>query len=140
MGTWGAGNFDNDTAMDHLYEVAQPLVEQIERFLADPTLMDHNPPDGDTLGDVAMANIELLCRIAGSTRDPAYAIRGGMLPPPETVEEWKSRFLAAWDVCIDGYSPRGGYKEQRRAVIVATFDQLLELSRIHHWRGSNRES
>src|SRR5262245_14191273 len=80
MGTWRAGNSDSDTAMDHLYEASQTFVEQTERFLADPALMDDNPHEGDTLGDVAMANVELLCRIAGSTRDPADTIRGACCP------------------------------------------------------------
>ena len=77
MGAWGAGNFDNDTAMDYLYEFAHPLVEQIEHFLADPALMFDNPHERDTLGDVAMANVELLCRMAGTTRRILHVLVAG---------------------------------------------------------------
>jgi hypothetical protein len=33
MGTWGSGNFQSDTALDHLGTIVQPLPEQIQSSL-----------------------------------------------------------------------------------------------------------
>ena len=35
METWGAGNFDNDSAMDYLGEIEEELVTRIEDILQD---------------------------------------------------------------------------------------------------------
>ena len=51
------------------------------------------------------------------------------VPPPETVAEWKQKYLAIWEACIDGLSPEPNYKRQRREVLVATFERVERLAR-----------
>jgi hypothetical protein len=58
-----------------------------------------------------------------------------VLPRNLDVMAWKARYLAMFDEQIDGLGPVPGHKEKRRAVIVATFDQLIQ----HHHRVWQRE-
>jgi hypothetical protein len=47
-----------------------------------------------------------------------------VLPEGLDIAAWKQRYLAMYDEQIDGLKPRGHQKEQRRAVIASTPDQL----------------
>src|SRR5262249_31322174 len=105
MGTWGAGNFDNDSALDYMGEVEEELVRRIEDILADE---DRCALDEDGEG-VLMPTLEMLsvlheqCHLG--------------LPERETVQRWKAQYLAVFDDQIDGLDPKPGYKEARRAII-----------------------
>jgi hypothetical protein len=57
------------------------------------------------------------------------AVHNGIAPNKSTVQNWKDKYLAIWDAEIDSLSPMPGFKEQRRKVIIETFDRLLNLSR-----------
>ncbi|WP_431975017.1 DUF4259 domain-containing protein [Micromonospora haikouensis] len=119
MGTWGSGNFDDDTAADHLSTVTGRLVDEIaEAMSGDPVRLE---PD-EYWGVVVPCNLELL-HLIGSQRHV-----GVTLPAPETIAGWKSRYLAVWDETIDGLGPSPAYRAQRREVLVRTFDQLAELA------------
>ena len=45
MGTWGAGNFENDDAAEYFIGLCKPLVEQIRNTVAQPALMQPDEPD-----------------------------------------------------------------------------------------------
>jgi hypothetical protein len=45
MGTWGAGNFEDDTALDYLGDFAKAIIKEIERGMSDPRSLE---PDGPT--------------------------------------------------------------------------------------------
>ena len=116
MGTWAAGNFDNDNAGDYVYELVGGLVKQIESTVASESKME---PDRSS-SVIMMCNVELvwvLCRHLNMTP-----------PKAATVEEWKQKYLAVWEAYIDQLSPKAAYKQQRRAVLVQTFDQLISYS------------
>ncbi|WDZ83848.1 DUF4259 domain-containing protein [Micromonospora cathayae] len=120
MGTWGSGNFDDDTAADHLSALTGRLISEVaEAMSGDPVGIE---PD-EYWGVVVPCNLELLHLLARQK----YV--GASLPAPETIADWKSRYLAVWDGTIDGLEPSPEYREQRRTVLVRTFDQLLELAR-----------
>ncbi len=120
MGTWGSGNFDDDTAADHLSELTDRLITEVtEAMSGDPVGIE---PD-EYWGVAVPCNLELLHLIA----QQRYV--GARLPDPDTVTAWKARFLAVWDDSIDGLEPTPDHKKQRRAVLVRTFDQLAELAR-----------
>ena len=53
----------------------------------------------------------------------------GVLPEDLDVAAWKQRYLAMYDVQINGLDPVPGHKEERRAVIESTFDRLLTYQR-----------
>lgn len=90
MGTWGPGNFENDTAAEHLIQLCNPLVEQIRNAVANPSLMEAGEDDSDVL----VANIEILAILGGNIGRIENGELGGLifpfrLPPPEEVESWK---------------------------------------------------
>ncbi|MGW2093196.1 DUF4259 domain-containing protein [Promicromonospora sukumoe] len=118
MGTWGPGNFDDDTAADHLSRLTDQLATEVAEAMAgDPVGVE---PD-EYWGVAVPANLELLALIARTH----YV--GVLLPEVATIEAWKSRFLEIWDGSIDGLEPSPAFKEARRAVLVRTFDDLVEL-------------
>jgi Domain of unknown function (DUF4259) len=117
MGTWAAGNFDNDAALDHAQQVAEWLMDQVEATLASEHGMEPDERDSARM----MAGIELLWLIGQHVRLS--------LPTAETVAYWRDEYLAVWDRHIDGLTPVPGFKEERRAVIVESFDRLIALCR-----------
>jgi hypothetical protein len=117
MGVWGAGNFANDQALDYAHELVDRMIEQVEEAVASEHGLEPDEPDSVRV----MCNVELMWLIgrhAGLSR-----------PEAETAEVWKDRYLAVWDAHIDGLDPEPGFKEERRAVVVATFDRLILLYR-----------
>ncbi|GAB4051105.1 DUF4259 domain-containing protein [Catellatospora paridis] len=119
MGTWGSGNFDDDTAADHLSMVTDRLITEVaEAMSGDPVRIE---PD-EYWGVAVPCNLELLHLIAQQGHV------GADLPDPDVIADWKARYLAVWDGAIDGLEPKPAFKEQRRAVLVRTFDQLSELA------------
>lgn len=118
MGTWGSGNFDSDTAADHLSEITGRLTEEVEAAMAgDPVEIE---PD-EYWGVAVPCNLEILYLLAQQEHV------GIVLPPAASVIEWKARFLDVWERTIDGLGPKEAYKDERRAVLTRTFDQLAEL-------------
>lgn len=117
MGVWGRGNFDGDTAADHLGEVMQRLIDEVEAAMAgDPVELE---PD-EYWGAAVPCNLELLTMIARQGHV------GTVLPSPEVAAVWKETYLRVWDATIDDLGPKEGFKEDRRAVLVATFDEFTE--------------
>jgi len=126
MGTWGAGNFENDTAAEHLIRLCTPLVEQIRNAVAQPELME---PDEYDSG-VMMANVEILAVLAANIGRTEKSTIGGMIfpfpsPSVKEVKQWKREYLKVWDKYIDKLEPQGDHKSRRRRVIIETFDRLI---------------
>ncbi|MFD7658060.1 hypothetical protein ACFV4N_29155, partial [Actinosynnema sp. NPDC059797] len=100
MGTWGTGNYDNDTAADHLGTRTGGLIEEIaEYFAGDPVELE---PD-EYGGVVVPGAVELLCLIA----EQGWV--GAALPPPDVAREWKRRYLEVWEATIDELEPSPEY-------------------------------
>lgn len=120
MGTWGSGNFDDDTAADHLADLTGRLVDEVAAAMSgDPVELE---PD-EYWGVAVPANLELLHLIAQQN----YV--GVRLPGSDVIAGWKDLFLAVWDGSIDGLEPAPGHKDSRREVLERTFDQLAEEAR-----------
>ncbi|MFF8912237.1 DUF4259 domain-containing protein [Streptomyces sp. NPDC015032] len=119
MGTWGSGNFDSDTAADHLSDITGRLISEIEEAMAgDPVGLE---PD-DYWGVAVPCNVELLCLMA----EQHYV--GAKVPEAAVVEGWKKTFMDVWERIIDGLEPADGYKKERRAELIRTFDRLAALA------------
>jgi hypothetical protein len=119
MGGWGAGNFDEDTAADHLSLLTgRPVREASEAMTGGPVGIE---PDA-YWGVAVPCNVELLHLIA------AQGWPGAALPAAATVREWKAAYLAVRDGAVDGLGPGPEYRAARREVIAGTFDRLAELS------------
>ncbi|MFB6817801.1 DUF4259 domain-containing protein [Streptomyces sp. NPDC056347] len=119
MGTWGSGNFDSDTAADHLSDITGRLIARIAEAMAgDPVGLEPDEYDGVTVP----CDIELLCLIA----EQGHV--GAGVPEPEVVAGWRRTFMDVWERTIDGLEPAPGHKEGRRAELTRTFDRLAALA------------
>ena len=119
MGTWGSGNFDDDTAADHLSGLTGGILAGIEAAMSgDPVAIE---PD-EYWGVAVPCDVELLCLLA------ERGLVGVCLPAAATAADWKVRYLAVWDGAIDGLEPTPDYRRDRREVLVRTFDRLVELA------------
>ena len=116
MGSWGPGNFDNDAARDHLFEVTRELAEQVDQALADAISLKltgtatTDAELAETL-DTVLPNIEIICVLHES-------LGGGFLPEPESAAEWQSQFEQLTETS----------SAERQDVIRATFERLLRLA------------
>ncbi|MER6911780.1 DUF4259 domain-containing protein [Streptomyces sp. NPDC000594] len=120
MGTWGSGNFESDTAADHLSVLTARLVSEIAGAMAgDPVELE---PD-EYWGVAVPCNLELLHLIA------AQGYVGSELPKAGVVETWKETFMAVWERSIDGLEPAPDFKAERRAQLEVTFDRVAEAAR-----------
>jgi hypothetical protein len=118
MGTWGAGNFDSDTAADHLSTIAAKLIGEIEAAMrGDPVEIEAD----EYWGVAVPCNLELLALFA----EQGWV--GALLPDSAEIAAWKAKFLEVWEESIDGLSPSLEWKKARRAVLVRTFDRLHAL-------------
>jgi hypothetical protein len=118
MGTWGLGNFENDTAADHLSILTARLIEEIDNAVSNP---DEIEPD-EYWGVAVPCNIELLCVF----QERGYV--GCVLPKSETIQQWKATYMSVWDAKIDGFNPEPDYKKKRRDILCDTFDRLIGLA------------
>ncbi|MDX3076258.1 DUF4259 domain-containing protein [Streptomyces sp. NPDC088354] len=118
MGGWGAGNFDEDTAADHLGLLTGRLTAEVARAMeGDPSDLE---PD-EYWGVAVPCNLELLHLLA------TQGWAGATLPATATVLAWKARYLAVWDAAVDGLEPGAEYRARRREVLERTFDRLAEV-------------
>lgn len=120
MGTWGNGNFDSDTAADHLLILAARLLEETKAAMAgDPVELEAD----EYWGVAVPCNVELLALLA----EQRWV--GALVPDLATVLAWKNTYLAIWEASIDDLEPDPEWRSERRAVIVATFDRLAMASK-----------
>jgi len=114
MGTWGAGTFQNDAALDFINTEIDCHVGAIEKIFSDESRYSL---DEDAEGEL-MPRIEILLALCERCH--------GVLHEDMDIAAWKTRYLAMYDEQIDGMEPGDDLKQQRRTVIVDTFDQLVE--------------
>jgi hypothetical protein len=120
MGTWGAGNFDNDTAADGLGELTGDLIAKITAEFADESGTSLEPDEWG--GEMVPVWLELLSDIA----EPGRV--GAALPPSATLAGWRDRFLEVWEETIDDLDPDEDYKAERREVLQRTFARAIGLA------------
>ncbi len=115
MGIWGPGNFDNDGARDHLFELTRDLAEQIDQALdegASRKLAGQGSAEFAEVLESILPNVEIICVLH-------EAFGGGFLPEPESVDGWQSQF----DQISDAET-----SAERREVIRTTFERLRQLA------------
>ena len=116
MGTLGPGTFDNDAASDFTNEEMRRHAWAIESIFADSQRFRL---DEDAEGEL-MPRIAILALL--------IAHCGGVLrQTPDDIAAWKARYLEMYDDQNDELEPKEDYKPRRRAVIEASFDQLIRL-------------
>ncbi|HVT79286.1 MAG TPA: DUF4259 domain-containing protein [Phycisphaerae bacterium] len=107
MGTWAEGNFDNDTALDLVGDIAQSATDEM------------TPPDAVEDVDLVMAAVAIRKVLVEHCNAPR--------PEPSQLKKLKAQVLAIYDEEIDGLEPEPQYKIARRKVIAQTFDDFLKL-------------
>lgn len=122
MGTWGPGNFEEDTALDHIAEFTAGMMKELEAAIQNPAELE---PD-QYWGVAVPCHIEILLLLARRF--------GGSLPDPDTANRWRDVYMEVWETHIDNLSPRADYKTNRRKVLKRTFSRLVSASRKHHER------
>lgn len=118
MGTWAAGPFGNDQAMDWIGETLAGLMEPIDAFLEEPEI-------DETFDEAfaALAVINEVIELSGARPwdDEASDVRAAT---PITTA-----LLKCFDEQIDGMQPDPDYKAEQRAALVATckrFEALVK--------------
>lgn len=128
MGAWGSGNFDDDRALDFVFqEVQQPLLKRVRSMVAKPILAEADERSGPI-----MAAIEILALLSEQVKAAP--------PEPDEVAIWKTTFLGAWDRTAIGVYSRQEDAAARRSVIVATFDRLALLAARFHRPDAEKET
>ncbi|MDH6132468.1 hypothetical protein P3T37_001853 [Kitasatospora sp. MAA4] len=123
MGTWGSGNFDDDTAADHLSIVTDRLIAEVAEAMAgDPVRIEAD----EYWGVAVPCNLELLYLL----NQQGYV--GAELPKADVIEGWKASYLPIWERSIDELDPKPEHRTARREILVRTFDQLTTLARARH--------
>jgi hypothetical protein len=126
MGVWGAGNLDGDSPRDFLADMVGRWEQIIEKLLTGDTPEEVAAfalqPGLDACEACLMPTVEIIIAVA-ERLDPDY------LPTVETVERWRSQYLALFDRDIDSWDTDPEFEAQRRGVIEATFGRLLDIVR-----------
>lgn len=116
MGTWGAGNLDDDTALDEVGERSDALITQLwER------IQKQESWEADEWECAALfVDLESLLAL-----EAGGVFSGYSLPSRDKARPVIDRWLAGWGAYFDGLAPREGFKAERRAVIEQTFERFL---------------
>ncbi len=132
MGTWGAGNFEDDTAPDHLSALRN--TSKLEGMCAewlgavrDAMANTASLEPDEYEGVIAPCKLEIIAQVMDVSGSGVCT-----LPKPSVPEKWKSTFLNVWDGDIDELEPDPDWKQSRRGVLVQTFDRVLECSKEQH--------
>ena len=112
MGTWAAGPFESDTALDYVGDVVDEICNTLDAFIEAPAI--------DEGFDEAFASAALLLVLSQHT--PAAP------PEPERVKEWQKAMLECFDAQIDSMQPEAAFKRDHRVTLEKAFVDLIERS------------
>jgi hypothetical protein len=114
MGTWAAGPFGNDAALDFVGDVLDQLMGAVNEFMEAPEI--------DETFDPAFASIALLNGVMKLT--PSRPWSGDGVVDGEPIRE---AMLRCYDEQIDGMDPQPGFKRDQRAALVEVLDEFVGL-------------
>jgi hypothetical protein len=114
MGTWGPGNFENDAALDMVEDVLKAATTEVEGFCASKSASVEGLDE--VLAGVA---IHLALHEHCSASAPDLTVATKLL----------EKALRIYDEGIDSLKPKGDFKAQRRAAIVATLGRYEKAAR-----------
>lgn len=117
MGTWGAGNFSSDGALDYLGEMIDNLTNHVQSLLNKGTFADLDEcGESELMPSVHI--ISLLCEHCN-----------GAPPKQDMIASWRAQYLQRFDTQIDALGADLEFKNERRAVISNTFETLEQQSK-----------
>jgi uncharacterized protein DUF4259 len=115
MGTWGAGNFESDAALDYINEQVDRCVKVIAEVFGDS---ERFRLDEDAEG-MLMPSASILILLCEQCH--------GVLPKELDAATWKARYLAMYDEQMPDMSATEEFARERRSVIADTFDALSSI-------------
>ena len=113
MGTWGPGNFQNDSALDVVDGVLDVAKSEIEAFRA-----------SDRVGVEDLDQVVACIAIHLTLHAGCSASR----PDADVARAVRDKVLRIFDDKIDLLKPKPEYKAARRAVLVETLDAYVRAS------------
>lgn len=114
MGTWDAGPFNNDAAMDFVGELFASLMEPLNQFMESPEI--------DETFDAAFASIAVMNELM--TRTAGRPWRGDQVLQPGPIV---TEMVKCFDEQIEGMDPDSEFEIQHRAALVAELDRFQSL-------------
>lgn len=124
----GTGNFENDWCADRLAEYCDPLLAEIQQSIKAIEADPNDIPD-----ETVPAYLEIIACLSENLgryehSELADILYPCVVPHPNTLVEWKQKYLSHWDQCIANLDPCDEYAVKRRNVIVHTFDRVIRLA------------
>jgi hypothetical protein len=116
MGTWDAGPFNNDAALDYVGTVLDGLMGPVDAFLASPAI--------DNTFDAAFAAIALLNEVMDRTPSRPWDAAAGDTRDPEPIV---SAMLSCFDGQIDAMQPTAAFRSEHRASLVRELERFRAL-------------
>lgn len=113
MGTWGTGNFEDDTSADFLSEYTYDLIKEIEEIIKQKEEIEPDEYEG----------IILPCKIEILTMITEKNFVGCSCPTIEKVDFWLTKYLSVYDEYYTLYTDNINFIKQRREVIKNTFSK-----------------
>ncbi|MEZ4361362.1 MAG: DUF4259 domain-containing protein [Kofleriaceae bacterium] len=114
MGTWAAGPFGNDAALDFVGSALDHLMSAVNEFLDDRQI--------DETLDAAFAAIVLINSVMEQTPSRPWGEDGQVKGEPI-----REAMLTCFDEQIDGMKPDPEYKREHRAALVSALDRFVAL-------------
>lgn len=127
MGTWGSGNFESDTALDHFGTVTTPLLEQIREAFKNKESLQ---PD-EYESEAVLCNMDILLAIAHGLGSKAKPFGISQFPKVKQIQTWQKTYLKVWDDYIDELEPDEDYKTNRKETIIKTFERFIALAQYY---------
>lgn len=112
MGTWSAGVYGNDSALDWVGDLVDGIEKTVRSKIGN---FDEN--DGDWLL-AAVDTMYAVCKNAGGTA-----------PNLSEVLQWHKSYFLSWDLYNQEHDVGPAYITAQRKVIDETFDRLVALSK-----------
>jgi hypothetical protein len=113
MGTWAAGPFGNDAALDYVGGVLDQLMEPVREFLASPEI--------DETFDPAFAAIALMVGVMEATPSRPWDAAAKREVDPAPI---CAAMLTCFDEQIDSMEPDADFRRDQRSALVATLDRF----------------
>lgn len=144
MGIWGPGNFDNNDSLNYIQQETNRLISTIEAIFADEERF-HLDEEAEAILIPSVALLSLLCKNCRA-----------IIPKSLDILAWKDQYLLMYDHEIVDWEDQylqmcdrdvayeftlrlpENYAYQRRAVIAATFDKLLQ-QQYAIWKNAHKE-
>lgn len=114
MGTWAAGPFENDAALDFVGDIIDQLMAAVNGFVEAPQI--------DESFDPAFAAVALLNVVMELT--PARPWSGNGVVDGGPIRD---AMLRCFDEQIDEMDPKPDFKRDQRAALVSTLDEFVRL-------------